>query len=134
MSDKTLTPEQAEFQDFCRAWLQENKPAPHPTPLPQAAYEVTDPSHLTYLTEWQAKCYEAGLIASDLPKQYGGHGMTDCQQIASNEVRSAGVPYFINWIGLGMAVPTLLACGYRSTERNFPAANLFSRTYLVPRI
>jgi alkylation response protein AidB-like acyl-CoA dehydrogenase len=119
MSDKTLTPEQAEFQDFCRAWLQENKPAPHPTPLPQAAYEVTDPSHLTYLTEWQAKCYEAGLIASDLPKQYGGHGMTDCQQIASNEVRSAGVPYFINWIGLGMAVPTLLECGTEAQKETF---------------
>ncbi len=119
MSDKTLSTEQAEFQAFCRAWLQENKPAPHSTPLPQAAYEVTDPSHLTYLTEWQAKCYEAGLIASDLPKNYGGHGMTGCQQIASTEVRAAAVPYFINWIGLGMAVPTLLECGTEAQKETF---------------
>ena len=119
MSDKALSTEQAEFQAFCRAWLQENKPAPHSTPLPQAAYEVTDPSHLTYLTEWQAKCYEAGLIASDLPKNYGGHGMTGCQQIASTEVRAAGVPYFINWIGLGMAVPTLLECGTEAQKETF---------------
>ena len=119
MSDKALSTEQAEFQAFCRAWLQENKPTPHPTPLPQAAYEVTDPSHLTYLTEWQAKCYEAGLIASDLPKNYGGHGMTGCQQIASAEVRAAGVPYFINWIGLGMAVPTLLECGTEAQKETF---------------
>ena len=119
MSEKTLTQEQAEFQTFCQAWLQENKPEPHPVPLPQAAYEVTNPSHLTYLSEWQAKCYEAGLIASDLPKNYGGHGMTGCQQIASNEVRKAGVPYFINWIGLGMAVPTLLECGTEAQRETF---------------
>jgi alkylation response protein AidB-like acyl-CoA dehydrogenase len=80
---------------------------------------VTNPSHLTYLSEWQAKCYEAGLIASDLPKNYGGHGMTGCQQIASNEVRKAGVPYFINWIGLGMAVPTLLECGTEAQRETF---------------
>ena len=119
MSIKSLTAEQSEFQTFCRAWLEENRPPQHPVPLPQAAYEVTDPSHLTYLSDWQAKCYEAGLIASDLPKEYGGHGMTGCQQIASNEVRAANVPYFINWIGLGMAVPTLLECGTEEQKKTF---------------
>ena len=87
MSEKQLTQSQQEFREYCARWLEENKPEPHPIPLPQAAYEVTDPSHLTYLQEWQAKCWEAGLIASDLPKRYGGHDMTDCQAIASAEVR-----------------------------------------------
>jgi alkylation response protein AidB-like acyl-CoA dehydrogenase len=119
MSEKQLTQSQQEFREYCARWLEENKPEPHPIPLPQAAYEVTDPSHLTYLQEWQAKCWEAGLIASDLPKRYGGHDMTDCQAIASAEVRKAGVPYFINWIGLGMAVPTLLECGNEAQRERF---------------
>ena len=46
--------------------------------------------------------------------------MTDCQAIASAEVRKAGVPYFINWIGLGMAVPTLLECERSPRERFLP--------------
>ena len=58
MSEKQLTQSQQEFREYCARWLEENKPEPHPIPLPQAAYEVTDPSHLTYLQEWQAKCWE----------------------------------------------------------------------------
>ena len=74
--------EQAEFRAYCRAWLTENKPPPTSLPLPQAAYEVTAEEHRAYLVDWQSKCYEAGFIATDVAKEYGGHGPVGFQQIS----------------------------------------------------
>ncbi len=119
MTEKVTSPEQDEFRDYCRRWLEENRPPPTETPLPQAAYEVTYDDHRRYLCDWQARCYEAGLIATDVPRAYGGHGHTDLQAIASAEVRRAKVPYFINWIGLGMTAPTLLIHGTEAQKQRF---------------
>jgi alkylation response protein AidB-like acyl-CoA dehydrogenase len=113
------TTEQKEFREYCSAWLEENRPPATQIPLPQAAYEVTDEGHRGYLVDWQGKCYAAGLIATDVAKEYGGHGHTGFQQIASNEVRRANVPYFINWIGLAMAAPTLLVHGTEEQKRTY---------------
>jgi alkylation response protein AidB-like acyl-CoA dehydrogenase len=118
-SEQDTSPEQEAFREHCRRWLEENRPPPPATPLPQAAYEVTDPGHRTYLCDWQARCYEAGLIATDVPREYGGHGHRGLQAVASAEVRRASVPYFINWIGLGMTAPTLLAHGTEDQKRRF---------------
>jgi alkylation response protein AidB-like acyl-CoA dehydrogenase len=113
------TTEQKEFREYCAAWLDENRPPPTKMPLPQAAYEVTNKDHRDYLVEWQSKCYEAGFIATDVPKEYGGHGHTGFQGIASTEVRRANVPYFINWIGLGMTAPTLLIHGTEEQKKTY---------------
>ena len=119
MSEKNVTPEQTEFREYCRRWLEENRPPPTDTPLPQAAYEVTYADHRAYLCDWQVKCYEAQLIATDVSKAYGGHGHDGLQAIASAEVRRARVPYFINWIGLGMTAPTLLIHGTEEQKQRF---------------
>jgi alkylation response protein AidB-like acyl-CoA dehydrogenase len=119
MASAAESPEQQEFREYCRRWLEENRPPPTKMPLPQAAYEVTTEDHRAYLCDWQAKCYEAGFIATDVPKEYGGHGHNGLQQIASTEVRKADVPYFINWIGLGMAVPTLLVHGTEDQKTTY---------------
>jgi alkylation response protein AidB-like acyl-CoA dehydrogenase len=113
------SPEQAEFREHCRRWLEENRPPPTRLPLPQAAYEVTADEHRSYLVDWQAKCYEAQLIATDVAVEYGGHGHSGFQAIASAEVRRAQVPYFINWIGLGMTAPTLLIHGTEEQKRTY---------------
>ena len=113
------TQEQIEFREYCRAWLEENRPPPTEMPLPQAAYEVMTEDHRAYLVDWQSKCYEAGLIATDVAAEYGGHGHEGFQMIASTEVRRAGVPYFINWIGLGMAAPTLLIHGTEEQKKTY---------------
>ena len=119
MSELSVSAEQAEFREYCRRWLAEHRPAPPGSPLPQAAYEVTYLDHRDYLCDWQAKCYEAQLIGTDVAKAYGGHGHTNLQAIASAEVRRASVPYFINWIGLGMAAPTLLVHGTEEQKKRF---------------
>lgn len=119
MAAANETAEQKEFREHCRAWLEENRPPPTTTPLPQAAYEVMIEEHRAYLVDWQAKCYEAGLIATDVPREYGGHGHDGLQQIASTEVRRANVPYFLNWIGLGMTAPTLLLHGTEEQKKKY---------------
>ncbi|MFT4677244.1 MAG: alkylation response protein AidB-like acyl-CoA dehydrogenase [Patiriisocius sp.] len=119
MAEQQLSADQIEFRDHCRNWLEVNRPPPTKIPLPQAAYEVTSEDHRAYLCDWQNRCYEAGLIATDVDKAYGGHGHDGYQAIASGEVRRANVPYFINWIGLGMAAPTLLVHGTEEQKTRF---------------
>lgn len=119
MTEITTHTEQDEFREYCRRWLEENRPPPPALPLPQAAYEVTDLGHRDYLCDWQARCYEAQLIATDVAREYGGHGYRNFQAIASAEVRRANVPYFINWIGLGMTAPTLLIHGTEDQKKRF---------------
>jgi alkylation response protein AidB-like acyl-CoA dehydrogenase len=119
MSEKKDTAEQAEFREYCRRWLAGNRPEAPPFRLPQNAIEVMTEEQRRYLCAWQKRCYEAGLIASDYPKEYGGHGHQGFQRIASAELSRAGVPYFINVIGLGMAAPTILHHGTEEQKRRF---------------
>ena len=87
MSTAKDSKDQSEFREYCRAWLEENRPPPTEFPLPQAAYEVMTEDHRAYLVDWQARCYDAGLIATDVDKKYGGHGHDGFQIIASTEVK-----------------------------------------------
>jgi alkylation response protein AidB-like acyl-CoA dehydrogenase len=117
MSERKDTPEQAEFREYCRRWLDENRPEAPSFRLPISAIEVMTEEQRKYLCAWQKKCYEAGLVGSDYPKEYGGHGHTGFQTIASQEMGRAGVPYMINIIGLNMAAPTILHHANEETRR-----------------
>lgn len=119
MDAKKDTPEQAEFRDYCRHWLQEHRPAAPPSRLPEYAIEVMLEEHRHYLCDWQKQCYQAGLVACDYPKEYGGGGHTGFQRIASQEMLAASTPYLINVIGLGMAAPTILHHGTDEQKRRF---------------
>ncbi len=116
---KKDTPEQAEFREYCRNWLKDNKPGPPPSRLPELAIEVSDEAHREYLCAWQKKCYEAGLVACDYPSEYGGGGHQGFQRIASQELSRAGTPFLINVIGLGMAAPTILHHGTEEQKRQY---------------
>jgi hypothetical protein len=119
MEEKKETPEQIEFREYCRRWLAENRPAPPPFRLPELPIEVMTEEQRRYLCAWQKKCYQAGLVACDYPKEYGGWGHSGFQRIANFELGRAGVPYLINVIGLGMAAPTILHHGTEEQKRRF---------------
>jgi alkylation response protein AidB-like acyl-CoA dehydrogenase len=119
MEGKRDTPEQAEFRDHCRRWLAEHRPAAPSFRLPEYAIEVMTEEQRRYLSAWQKQCYEAGLVACDYPKAYGGGGHTGFQRIANQELSQAGVPYLINVIGLSMAAPTILHHGSEEQKRRF---------------
>ncbi|MBI2962134.1 MAG: acyl-CoA dehydrogenase family protein [Deltaproteobacteria bacterium] len=119
MSERKDTPEQAEFREYCRRWLAENRPTPPPFRLPQSPVEVMTEQQRVWLCAWQKKVHQAGLIACDYPREYGGGGHQGFQRIASAELARAGVPYFINVIGLGMAAPTILHHGTEEQKRRY---------------
>jgi len=87
--------------------------------MPEYAIEVMTEEQRQYLCAWQKKCYEAGLVGSDYPKEYGGGGHQGFQGIANQEMSNAGTPYLINVIGLGMAAPTILHHGTEEQKRRF---------------
>ena len=118
---KKDTPEQAEFREHCRRWLDDNRPAPPRRRLPELAIEVSTEEHREYLCQWQKKCYEAGLVACDYPVEYGGGGHDGFQRIANQEMGRAQVPFLINVIGLGMAAPTILHHGTEEQKKRYLA-------------
>jgi len=119
VAERKDSPEQAEFREYCRAWLGENRPAPPSFRLPQGAIEVMTEEQRVYLADWQYKCWKAGLVGTDYPEQYGGGGREKCQAVANQEMSRARVPYLLNVIGLGMAAPTILHHGTEEQKCRF---------------
>jgi alkylation response protein AidB-like acyl-CoA dehydrogenase len=119
MSDRRETPEQSEFRQYCRRWLDENRPPDPGFRLPLNPIEVSSEEQQRYLSAWQKKCYQAGLIASDYPKDCGGGGHKGFQAVATQEMSRAAVPFMINVIGLSMAAPTILHHGTEEQKRRF---------------
>lgn len=119
MAAPSLTAEQKEFQEYARAWLKENAPPPPPERLPITPIEVMTVGQRDYLQDWQRKCYDAGLVGADIPKEYGGGGHQGFQRIANREMNKAPVPFLINIIGLSMAAPTIMQHGTEDQKRKF---------------
>jgi len=111
--------EQQEFREYVRHWLSENAPPPPPERLPITPIEVMTTGQRDYLQAWQHKCYEAGLVGADYPTEYGGHGHKGFQRIVNQELNRAGVPFFINIIGLNMVAPTILKHGTEEQKQKF---------------
>ena len=119
------TAEQAEFRQYCRQWLAENKPQEPNVRLPLSPLEIMTEGQLTYLQAWQKSAYDAGLVGCDYPIAVGGGGRNDCQRVANDEMIAARTPFMPNVIGLGMAAPTVLHHGQEALkERLLP--RLFS--------
>jgi len=105
------SPEQAEFRQYCRDWLKDNRPEEPPVRLPLTPLEIMRQEQLEYLQDWQKSAYEAGLVGCDYPVEYGGGGRSECQRVANREMQAARTPFFPNVIGLGMAAPTVFYHG-----------------------
>jgi len=118
MSDAS-TPEQQEFREYARRWIAENRPEAPSFRLPLSPLEVMHQAQLDYLRAWQGKCYQAGLIGCDYPKECGGGGHKGFQRIASQELARANVPFFVNIVALNMAAPTILHHGTAEQKKRF---------------
>jgi alkylation response protein AidB-like acyl-CoA dehydrogenase len=112
------TQEQADFRQYCRDWLADNRP-PEPTVrLPLSPLEIMTTEQLCYLQDWQQSAYDAGLVGCDYPQEVGGGGRKDCQRVANEEMLRARTPFFPNVIGLGMAAPTVFYHGQEELKQN----------------
>jgi len=119
MNTADIPTDASAFRAYARQWLAANVPPPPPERLPITPIEVMTTGQRDYLQQWQRKCYEAGLVGTDYPVEYGGHGGHKLQRIANQEMDRAGVPFLINIVGLNMVATTILRHGAEAQKRRF---------------
>ncbi|HST23166.1 MAG TPA: acyl-CoA dehydrogenase [Blastocatellia bacterium] len=122
--DLNLTPQEQQFRDEFRAWLESNIPADW------QAYESRDEEssreRFEFLRAWQKKMFEAGWVGIHWPKEYGGRGVTIIEQaVFIEEMARAQAPPLINVLGLSLLGPTLINYGTEEQKKRF-LANILS--------
>lgn len=117
--------ESAELRDYrerVRQWLKKNIPAQPDFHVPHGVLEVETKQQLDWLRIWQKKCYEAGLVGVDVPKKYGGAGLTTAHaSIVRQELARAQAPILFNFVALQMALPTILVHGTEEQKQRHVA-------------
>ncbi len=104
--DLNDSPEQAEYRDKVRAWLEA-----HRQDAPAKSGNLED-GYLDARKRWQGELAEGGLAGITWPREYGGQGLGPIEQVIANqEIGKAGVPGILDVIGVGMLGPTLIAHG-----------------------
>jgi alkylation response protein AidB-like acyl-CoA dehydrogenase len=113
MSDQSA----ADFRSRARAWLQANAPRRGPDGMEEDARgQASIPEQKAF----QAKLYEAGFAGITWPKEYGGQGLTNAEQIAfSSEAQNYSLPIGAFVIGLGMPGPTILELGTEAQKQRY---------------
>jgi alkylation response protein AidB-like acyl-CoA dehydrogenase len=105
--DLNDTPEQTEYREKVRAWLEAHKDE-----APPRSGSSEDPTYIDARRAWQRKLAEAGLAGVTWPKEYGGQGLGPIEQVITNqEISRAQVPGILDVIGIGMLGPCLIAHG-----------------------
>jgi alkylation response protein AidB-like acyl-CoA dehydrogenase len=109
--DLTLTPEEVQFRDELRAWLEQN----HPGPEPEGAEEA-----FQFRRTWQHRMQQDRWAGPTWPREYGGRGATLMQSaIFNEEMVRARVPSPANVLGLVMGGPVLIAHGTEAQKKRF---------------
>lgn len=103
-----LTAEEQAFREEARTWLREHLPT---EPRPPEGREMRE-----FDLAWQRTLYEGGWAGINWPREYGGRGLTDIQQmIWYEEFARADPPFTLNnsctFVGNLHGGPTLFACG-----------------------
>jgi alkylation response protein AidB-like acyl-CoA dehydrogenase len=108
--DLNDTPEQAQYRERVRAWLEEHKSE---APVLRGEGALKDEDEIVAARrEWQRKLAEAGLAGITWPTEFGGQGLGPIEQVIANqEIARAGVPGILDVIGVGMLGPTIIAHG-----------------------
>ncbi len=113
--DLNDTPEQAEFRQEVRAWLERRRGE---APAASGSYE--DPAYIDARRAWQGQLAEAGLAGVTWPQEYGGQGRGPIEQVTVNqELARAGVPGILDVIGIGMLGPCLIAHGSEEQKNRY---------------
>jgi alkylation response protein AidB-like acyl-CoA dehydrogenase len=98
--DLNDSPIQAEFRVGVRRWLDEHKA------------EAPRDGDIRARRDWQRRLAEAGLAGVTWPKELGGQGLGPVEQVTvEQEIAAAGVPGILDFIGLGMLGPAIIAHG-----------------------
>ncbi len=112
MSELSVT----DFRNRARAWLEQN--------APRRGGGEDEPSRrradIAAQKAFQAKLYDAGFAGITWPKEYGGQGLTNAEQIAFGQAaRDFALPVGAFVIGLGMPGPTILELGTEEQKKRY---------------
>lgn len=125
------TEEEIEFRKEVRAWLDEHAQLRVAGGKADHSYMVGDGEpeadfdHLRACKEWQKKLYDGGWAGITWPVEAGGRGGKGWQQRIFNEEQARySVAYGAFAVGIGMAGPTIIACGSDEQKERFLPAML----------
>ena len=121
--DLNDTPEQAEYRQKVRSWLEEHKSE---APVLNGPGALEDEAEiLAARRAWQGRLAEGGLAGVSWPKDYGGQGLGPIEQVICNqEIARAKVPGILDAIGVGMLGPTIIAHGTDEQKSRYLGAML----------
>jgi alkylation response protein AidB-like acyl-CoA dehydrogenase len=109
--DLSLSPQEREFRDSVRSWIEANHPGPEPD---------SDAELFAFRLAWQRALNERGWAGLSWPTEYGGAGATLVEQaIFFEEVARAGAPSMVNVLGLAMGGPTVIAHGTEEQKQRY---------------
>ncbi len=101
------SPEEAEFRERSRRWLEANVPA-------------TELRTLEERKAWHRALYDAGLLGLAWPTAYGGRGAGPMRQaIVGDEMARVNAPPPINNLGISIVGPTIIAHGDERQKARF---------------
>jgi alkylation response protein AidB-like acyl-CoA dehydrogenase len=113
--DLNLSPDELQFRDELRAWLNANVPRDW-SEWREKPIEESFP----YLRAWQRKLHEGRWAAVSWPKEYGGRSATLTQQaIFWEEMARVEAPPMANSLGLGLIGPTIISFGTEDQKKRF---------------
>src|SRR6201994_2434356 len=113
MSEQSVT----DFRNRAQAWLKEHAPQRDGGDDELSESGRTD---IPAQKKFQASLYDAGFAGITWPKEYGGQGLTNAEQIAfSEEARHYALPTGAFLIGLGMPGPTILELGTEEQKKRY---------------
>jgi alkylation response protein AidB-like acyl-CoA dehydrogenase len=118
--DLNDSPEQVEYRQKVRSWLEEHKGE---APILRGEGALTDEDEIVAARRaWQGKLAEAGLAGVTWPSEFGGQSMGPIEQVIVNqEISKAGVPGILDSIGVGMLGPTIIAHGTEEQKSRYLA-------------
>jgi alkylation response protein AidB-like acyl-CoA dehydrogenase len=120
--DLNLTPQETNFRDQLRAWLQSNVPDDWERHRLRDSME----DRFRFLRTWQKRVYEAGWAGVAWPQDYGGRGASLMEQVIfTQEMAAAGAPPLANLLGLALIGPTIIAYGTEAQKKRY-LANILS--------
>jgi alkylation response protein AidB-like acyl-CoA dehydrogenase len=109
-----------EFRSEAAAWFKDNAPSDPGFLLPETFMEVGSDQQFEFLRDWQRQVYEAGYLGMAWPSEYGGGGKPQVfQDIATQEMAKARVPFMTNTIGLNWAGPLILKMGREADKQRY---------------
>jgi len=110
--DFSDTPNEAKFRKDARAWLADNATLRDGTEKVQDAFMANTPEEVTAAQAWQKRKADGGWAGITWPKEHGGRGGDEMQQIIWNQEEGRyKVPPNIFVVSSGLVAPTLIAHG-----------------------